>query len=70
MLLDELKPITRDDVLEWFSLHNILETEEQRLRAAQKIFTSTGSSAAKRMAEIETHLREVQHTFLLERGFI
>jgi len=70
MLLDELKPITRDDVLEWFSLHNILETEEQRLSAAQKIFTSTGSSAAKRMAEIETHLREVQHTFLLERGFI
>src|ERR1019366_4058901 len=68
LLLDELKPITRDDVLEWFSLHNILETEEQRLKTAASIFTGHGSmSLRKSMAEIETHLRNVQHAFLLER---
>jgi len=71
LLLDELKPIHRDDVLEWFSFHNILETEEQRLNAAKRIF---GNSRAMpdymRMAEIETHLREVQHAFLVERGFL
>lgn len=71
LVLDELKPITRDDVLEWFSLHNILETEEQRLHAAGKIFTSVRAMAAcKSMAEVETHLRDVQRAFLLERGFI
>jgi hypothetical protein len=71
LLLDELKPITRDDVLEWFSLHNILETEEQRLKTAASIFTGHGSmSLRKSMAEIETHLRNVQHAFLLERGLL
>ena len=71
LLLNELMSITRDDVLEWFSLHNILETEEQRLTAAGRIFGSAGMMASRKsMAEIETHLRNVQHTFLLERGFI
>jgi serine/threonine protein kinase len=71
LLLDELKPITRDDVLEWFSLHNILETEEQRLNAAAKIFGSVRTVATcKSMAEIETQLTNVQRAFLLERGFI
>jgi hypothetical protein len=71
LLLDELKPITRDDVLEWFSLHNILETEEQRLNAAAKIFGGVRTMAAcKSMAEVETHLTNVQRAFLLERGFI
>jgi serine/threonine protein kinase len=70
LLLDELRPITRDDVMEWFSLHNILETEEQRLQAATKIFTPRGAhSAHKSMAEIETYLREIQQSFFLERGF-
>jgi hypothetical protein len=71
LLLDQLKPITRDDVLEWFSLHNILETEEQRLRATGRIFASADAVAPwKSMAEIETHLRHLQHSFLVERGFI
>jgi len=71
LLLDELKPITRDDVLEWFSLHNILETEEQRIRATRKLFAGGGTAAAwKSMAEVETHLKEVQRSFLLERGFV
>jgi serine/threonine protein kinase len=69
LLLDELKPVNRDDVLEWFSLHNILETEEQRLRAAGRIFAGAGAGAgSKSMAEIETHLRAVQQTYFLERG--
>jgi len=50
-----LKPIIRDDVLEWFSLHNILETEEQRLNAAGTIFGSVHTMAARKsMAEVET----------------
>ena len=65
---NELKPITRDDVLEWFSLHSILETEEQRLNATGKIFSDTGCSPVKRMAEIETELRDVQQTFLIAGG--
>jgi len=70
-LLDELKPITRDDVLEWFSFHNILETEEQRLQAAGRIFGGAKAMAAsKSMAEIETKLRDVQQAFLQEQGFI
>jgi hypothetical protein len=71
LLLDELKPITRDDVLEWLSLHNIFETEEQRIRAAGTIFTCTDSVAPwKSMAEVETHLRQLQRRFLVERGFV
>jgi serine/threonine protein kinase len=71
LLLDELKPITRDDVMEWFSLHNILETEEQRLHAAAKIFGGVQAMAAgKSMAEVETHLTNVQRAFLLERGYL
>jgi hypothetical protein len=71
LLLDELKPITRDDVLEWFSLHNILETEDQRLNAVAKIFGRARTiTACKSMAEVETHLTNVQRAFLLERGFI
>jgi hypothetical protein len=71
LLLDELKPISRDDVLEWFSLHNILESEEQRIRAAGRIFGSARAGAAfKSMAEIETHLRALQQTCFLERGVI
>jgi serine/threonine protein kinase len=70
LLLDELKPISRDDVLEWFSLHNILETEEQRLTAASRIFGNSAATGYKRMAEIETQLKDVQRNFLLEQGFI
>jgi serine/threonine protein kinase len=71
LLLDEIKSITRDDVLEWFSLHNILETEEQRLQAAGQIFGGVRKmSTSKSMAEVETRLKTVQRTFLIERGFI
>jgi serine/threonine-protein kinase len=71
LLLDELRSITRDDVLEWFSLHNIFETEEQRLQAAGRMFgRSRAISSSRSMAEIETQLRDVQHNCLVQQGFL
>jgi serine/threonine protein kinase len=67
-VLSELAPITRDDVLEWFSLHDIGDSEEDRLARSERIFPR-GKSGLRRMAEVEVFLRETHHAFVSERGY-
>lgn len=71
VLLSELRPVTRDDVMEWFSLHNIFDSEELRLRASLDMFT-TGKrlSELKSMAEVELGLRDVHKRFVSNRGYV
>jgi hypothetical protein len=67
-VLSELAPITRDDVLEWFSLHDIGDSEEYRLTKSELIFPRRHSRLRRRMAEVEAFLREAHHAFVSERG--
>ena len=68
-VLSELAPITRDDVLEWFSLHDIGDSEEDRLSRSERIFPRGQSGLRRRMAEVEVFLRETHHAFVSERGY-
>jgi serine/threonine protein kinase len=71
LMLDELKPITRDDLMEWFSLYNIYESEEIRLKTSSAMFATSGESRKyKPMAEIELFLKEVHQRFVMERGYL
>ena len=71
LLLDELQPITRDDLLEWFSLYNICESEEIRLKTSSEVFTpGRGSGKYKPMSEIELFLQDVHQRFVAERGYL
>ncbi|HYL77850.1 MAG TPA: adenylate/guanylate cyclase domain-containing protein [Bryobacteraceae bacterium] len=67
-VLAELPPITRADVLEWFSLNQIYDSEEKRLRAVNRLFPG-GSMASKAMAEIEVFCAEELRNFAAERGY-
>lgn len=70
-MLSELRPITREDVLEWFSLHNIYDSEELRLKASESMFRARGQICSwKPMAEIEARLRELHSNFVMQRGYI
>jgi serine/threonine-protein kinase len=69
-VLSELAPVTRDDVLEWFSLHDIGDSEEDRLVRSERIFPREQSGLRRRMAEVEVFLREAYHTFVSERGYL
>jgi len=63
--------VTRDDVMEWFSLHNIYDSEEVRLRALERVFQGGALPAGhKSMAEIELQLREIHRDFAIERGYL
>jgi len=68
LVLPELGEITKDDVLEWFSLHNIYDSEERRLKASESLFTGEGGNVvrAKQMAEVETKLHDIHKHFLAE----
>jgi serine/threonine protein kinase len=71
VVLDELKPVTRDDVMEWFSLHNILHSERERLEAAERIFRSGNRVvASRRMAEVEDQLTSIHAQFIGVRGYV
>jgi hypothetical protein len=70
-ILNELQPITRDDVMEWFSAYNIFDSEEIRLKALDRIFQSeTRHVRSKTMAEIETCLKEVHRDYVAEQGYL
>jgi class 3 adenylate cyclase len=67
-VLAELPSIIREDVLEWFSLHNIYDTEEKRMRAVDRLFQG-GALRLKAMWEIEAFCAEELQRFAAERGF-
>jgi serine/threonine protein kinase len=71
LALNELGPITRDDVMEWFSLHNIYDSEDRRMKRAQEIFQHAGVTFTRRtMAEIEAVLGNIHRDFIAERGYV
>lgn len=59
-LLDELKPVSRDDVMEWFSLYNVLDSEQRRIAASLHLFPAADASQRVPMAQVETFLEWVQ----------
>jgi hypothetical protein len=67
-VLPELPPITREDVLEWFSLNNIHDSEEKRMLAVDRLFQGS-TVRPKAMWEIETFCAEELRTFAAERGY-
>ena len=67
-VLAELPAILREDVLEWFSLHNIHDSEEKRISAVDRLF-QRGALNPKAMGEIEGFCAEEVRRFAAERGF-
>lgn len=67
-VLAELPPVRREDLLEWFSLNHIYESEEKRIRAIERVFPS-GATAPKAMWEIEAFCAEELRAFAMERGY-
>jgi class 3 adenylate cyclase len=67
-VLAELPPITREDVLEWFSLNHIHDCEEKRMRAVDRLFPGRAMSP-KAMWEIEAFCAEELRNFAAERGY-
>jgi len=66
-VLAELPAITREDVLEWFSLNHIYDSEEKRMRAVDRLFPK-GALGPKAMWEIEKFCAEELRNFAAERG--
>jgi serine/threonine protein kinase len=67
-VLAELPPVTREDLLEWFSLNHIYESEDRRIRAIERLFPS-GVTEPKAMWEVEAFCAEELRAFALERGY-
>jgi hypothetical protein len=68
-VLRELGAITRRDVMDWFSLNNIYDSELRRKKCAQEIFHSAGETFTRRtMAEIEEELTKILNDFRAEGG--
>ena len=65
--LAELPPVTREDVLEWFSLNRIYDSEEKRMRAVDRLFPA-GSRQNRAMSEIEAFCEEELQKFVRECG--
>ena len=56
--LAELPPVTREDVLEWFSLNRIYDSEEKRMRAVDRLVQDMmPPSGARRSNRFYTRLR-------------
>ena len=71
LLLDELRPVTKDDVMEWFSLHNIYDSQELRMQVSDSLFFSGGRRfLRKSMAEIESRLHQLHQNYMAERGLL
>ena len=71
LLLDELRPVTKDDVMEWLSLHNIYDSQEQRMQVSDSLFLSGGRRLLRKsMAEIESRLHQLHQSYMAERGFL
>lgn len=71
LMFEELLPITLDDVKDWFSIHNIYDSEKIRQELAERIFkTADGRFAEyKSMADIEHDLNIIHQEFLKKKGF-
>ena len=69
--LQELRPVTRDDVWEWFSLFSIYDSEELRLRRLNEMFREAGGdSECHSMAEVEARLGSIHGEFIAQRGYV
>ena len=60
-LLNELTPVTVDDVKDWFSQNRIYDSELRRHELANSVFKD---ASAKRMAEVELALHNIHQEFV------
>jgi hypothetical protein len=67
-VLTELTAVTREDLLEWFSLNRIYESEDKRIQAVDRLFP-LGAQAPRAMREIEAFCAEELRNFTTERGY-
>jgi serine/threonine protein kinase len=67
-VLAELPSVTREDLLEWFSMNRIYESEDKRIRAVERLFPF-GATAPKAMWEIEAFCADELRAFATERGY-
>jgi serine/threonine protein kinase len=63
IILDELAPITEDDVKDWFAKNRIYDSDEKRTRLAKSIFAD---SSEKPLALVEAALAEIHQAFVAE----
>ena len=70
LILSELGPITLDHVKEWFSLHNVLDSDMERRQRAEKLFTTRGGEAIDGlpMDDVEHALSHIHAEFLQRKG--
>jgi hypothetical protein len=64
LVFKELKPLTMDDVSEWFSSNGIIESERRRMELAQAIFEG---QPQRNMAHVEAALEEIHRKFVNEQ---
>ncbi len=67
-VLTELPSVTREDLLDWFSLNHIYESEDKRIRAVDRLFPS-GTRVSRAMWEIEAFCAEELRNVARERGY-
>ena len=69
LMFDELLPLKQEDVKDWFSTHNIYDSDKKRRDLIIKLFTTDNGQLAeqKRMSEIEDELKDIHTEFTKER---
>jgi hypothetical protein len=67
LLLKELTCVSRDDVMDWFSLNKIYDDVKVWQSKCLALFKSGDCMS---MAEIEHELKEIQREFIEKRGYI
>jgi serine/threonine protein kinase len=70
LLLDELRSVTHDDVMEWFGAYDVYESEDERLKSSAIIFGPRENlRVRRRMSEIEIVLTDLHQAYIRERGY-
>lgn len=65
LMLDELAPVTVDDVKDWFTKNRIYDSEDKRRQLAESIFSG---ATTKPMALVEAALAEIHHSYISEHA--
>ncbi len=72
LMLKELLPPKQDEVKDWFSHHNVCDSEKIRQELSEKIFKTDDGRIAdyKSMADIEHELQKIYQGYIKERGYV
>ena len=67
LALAELPPVTPEDVLEWFTLNGIDNSEQERIRAVEEFFGKGGGTMP--MSEVEKFCERELRKFIAAKGW-